>query len=284
MITTTLLQNELQEMKRIHNRCQKRRASLICRSLHTRFEHGKPRPYTVVNGKPTYIAQKNTELLQNIVQSKALQQLQPRLARNITLLEQIVKDYTPLPDLFSADLTAPIIQTIRGTLAGTTQEKSRTAQALDYLHGELYPSLQHHTTDAEIRRWLSEPYDPNPIHPEQLFHRTPGGIYVRSKSELLLGTHFEYCHIPYKYEFPLYLEGNPVRPDFTILHPKTRKLIYWEHLGMMDIENYAMQNLQKLLRYFECGFLPYINLVVTYDQNGTLDMSQVEQILSALDF
>ena len=117
MITTTLLQNELQEMKRIHNRCQKRRASLICRSLHTRFEHGKPRPYTVVNGKPTYIAQKNTELLQNIVQSKALQQLQPRLARNITLLEQIVKDYTPLPELFSADLTAPIIQTIRGTLA-----------------------------------------------------------------------------------------------------------------------------------------------------------------------
>lgn len=116
MITTTLLQNELQEMKRIHNRCQKRRASLICRSLHTRFEHGKPRPYTVVNGKPTYIAQKNTELLQNIVQSKALQQLQPRLARNITLLEQIVKDYTPLPDLFSADLTAPIIQTIRGPL------------------------------------------------------------------------------------------------------------------------------------------------------------------------
>ena len=60
--------------------------------------------------------------------------------------------------------------------------------------------------------------------------------------------------------------------------------IYWEHLGMMDIENYAMQNLQKLLRYFECGFLPYINLVVTYDRNGTLDMSQVEQILSALDF
>ena len=214
MITTTLLQNELQEMKRIHNRCQKRRASLICRSLHTRFEHGKPRPYTVVNGKPTYIAQKNTELLQNIVQSKALQQLQPRLARNITLLEQIVKDYTPLPDLFSADLTAPIIQTIREILTGTTQEKLRTAQALDYLHGELYPSLQHHTTDAEIRRWLSEPYDPNPIHPEQLIHRTPGGIYVRSKSELLLGTHFEYCHIPYKYEFPLYLEGNPVPSRF----------------------------------------------------------------------
>ena len=53
---------------------------------------------------------------------------------------------------------------------------------------------------------------------------------------------------------------------------------------MMDIENYAIQNLQKLLRYFECGFLPYINLVVTYDRNGTLDMSQVEKILSALDF
>ena len=165
MITTTLLQDELQEMKKIHNRCQKRSVSLTCHSLHTRFEHGKPRPYTVVNGKPTYIAQKNTELLQNIVQSKALRQLQPKLARNITLLEQIAKDYTPLPDLFSTDLTTPIIQTIRETLAGTTQEKSRTAQALDYLHGELYPSLQHHATDAEIRRWLAEPYDPNPIHP-----------------------------------------------------------------------------------------------------------------------
>ena len=106
MLTTTLINNELQEMKRIHNRCQKRSASLNCRSLHTRFEHGKPRPYTLVNGKPKYIARD---------------------------------------------------------------------------------------------------------------------------------------------------------------------------------EKYAAKNLHKLLRYFQCDYLPYIDLVVTYDKNGTLDMTQVEQIIAALN-
>ena len=128
MITTTLIQNELQEMKRIHSRCQKRSASLTCRSLHTRFEHGKPRPY-YQTGKPKYISRKDTSCFKNIIQAKALQQLQPRIAHNITLLEQLSHGYTSLPELFSTELTAPIIQDIRADFtndAGEIQNRTGT--------------------------------------------------------------------------------------------------------------------------------------------------------------
>lgn len=43
--------------------------------------------------------------------------------------------------------------------------------------------------------------------------------------------------IPYRYEYPLVLEGNvKVYLDFTILKMPEREEVYLEHFGMMDVE------------------------------------------------
>ena len=88
--------------------------------------------------------------------------------------------------------------------------------------------------------------------------------------------------IPYRYEAPLFLEGNIVYPDFTILRPADNKLIYWEHMGMLDDFDYAQKASMKLMQYFQCNIRPYDNLITTYDDNGTLDMAHIEQITNTM--
>ena len=45
--------------------------------------------------------------------------------------------------------------------------------------------------------------------------------------------------IPYRYECALSLGGVTLFPDFTIRHPGTGALYYWEHFGLMDDPAYA---------------------------------------------
>lgn len=89
-------------------------------------------------------------------------------------------------------------------------------------------------------------------------------------------------NIPYRYEAPLILEGNPVYPDFTILRPADHRLIYWEHMGMLSDTGYAQKSGMKLLQYFQCNIRPYDNLIMTYDENGTLDMTHIRQVVNTM--
>ena len=67
-------------------------------------------------------------------------------------------------------------------------------------------------------------------------HQTISGQMVRSKSEVIIANLLTQYNIPFAYE--KILEANNVRfsPDFTI---KVKdKTYYWEHLGMLDLEQY----------------------------------------------
>ena len=78
------------------------------------------------------------------------------------------------------------------------------------------------------------PYEKNPKYPEHLIHKTVSGIYVRSKSESMIALQLYTEKIPFRYECALQLGETTLYPDFTILHPKTGEIFYWEHFGMMD--------------------------------------------------
>ncbi len=113
--------------------------------------------------------------------------------------------------------------------------------------------------------WEKQEYDKNLVYPEHLIHQTSKGIFVRSKSEAMI-VHCLYIHrIPFRYECALWLGQGKIYPDFTIRHPDTGEVVYWEHFGMMDDSAYAKKAFSKMELYNSHGILPSIHLITTFE-------------------
>ena len=132
----------------------------------------------------------------------------------------------------------------------------------------------------ELQEWMSAPYEQNPAFPEQLIHKGVSGNLLRSKSETIIDMFLYYNQIPYRYEAELILGHVSFHPDFTIRHPKTGEIFYWEHFGLMDDPSYYQKTFSKLQLYAYHGIIPSINLITTYEtQTNTLSADMVEKIV-----
>ena len=89
-----------------------------------------------------------------------------------------------------------------------------------------------------------------------LIHRTSKGLAVRSKSELIIADALSSAGIEFEYEKPLSLGGSIRYPDFTIDDEISGRIIFWEHLGMLEREDYRRSWEKKLAWYRSQGVLP----------------------------
>ncbi|MGB5147003.1 MAG: AAA family ATPase [Porticoccaceae bacterium] len=123
---------------------------------------------------------------------------------------------------------------------------------------------------------------------EGLIHRANNGLAVRSKSELLIAEALLSAGVAFKYEKALTLGGGTRYPDFTIEDEISGRNVYWEHLGMLDREEYRRSWEKKLawyrangVRLIEDGVSDAPVLVTTQDSAGVgLDMSQVKKLVA----
>lgn len=102
---------------------------------------------------------------------------------------------------------------------------------------------------------------------EGLIHRTSKGLAVRSKSELIVAEALYSSGIEFEYEKPLALGGSTRYPDFTIEDDISGRVVYWEHLGMLERAEYRRSWERKLKWYRAHGILPASEGV---GPNGTL--------------
>lgn len=131
-----------------------------------------------------------------------------------------------------------------------------------------------------IEKWMNEPYEQNQKYPEQLTIKTTSGKMVRSKSEAFIDMMLYANKIPFRYECALDLGGTTYYPDYTIMHPRSGEIFYWEHFGMMDDSIYAGQAFSKLHTYSRYGIIPSINLITTYETgDNPLDLDAVQKII-----
>lgn len=117
----------------------------------------------------------------------------------------------------------------------------------------------------ELLSWSHSPYERSNKYPEQLIHKTCSGNLVRSKSESLIDMFLYLNKISFRYECSLQLGDTTVFPDFTIRHPQTNELFYWEHFGLMDEPRYCKNMHSKLQLYTSHGIIPSIQLITTYE-------------------
>ncbi len=132
-----------------------------------------------------------------------------------------------------------------------------------------------------IRGWMKETYVGKAIPDYLPFWETKRKERVRSKSELNIANALADKGIPYKYECPLQLSsGVIVYPDFTVLDVKRRRVLYWEHRGMMDDKEYARGAVLRLKELTREGFFIGEELIITEETSANpLGTNEIETVI-----
>ncbi len=133
---------------------------------------------------------------------------------------------------------------------------------------------------SKLDEWSNQPYERNEKYSDDLINRVTSDLYVRSKSEVYIARMLQHYEIPFRYECELQLGEYKIYPDFTIKHPKSGRIYYWEHYGMIDKMDYFNKMQFKMELYALNKIYLGDNLITTYEtEKKTLDIEWIEEII-----
>ena len=227
-------------------------------SLRVRNDSGNPRYYHITKTGDTqgkYIQKKNRSLACQLAQKDYLQRLYREAEREL----ESINNY--------------LIKHQAANLENVYED-------LNHYRKEIVVPLVL-TDEMYVEKWIGASYETNPYYPEEKVYPTKKDELVRSKSEVLLADMYYEIGIPYRYEAELRLKnGKRKYPDFTLLDIHRRKVIYHEHMGLMDNEEYRHANLIKLDEYRRNGIYPGKNLIITYEGDGCyINIKEIKQMI-----
>ena len=132
-----------------------------------------------------------------------------------------------------------------------------------------------------VKLWSSARYGGKGFREDMPEHYTAKGERVRSKSEGDIADRCYYRGVYYRYEYPWTLSTAGVWfPDFTVVNVRTRKVYIWEHFGMEDDPNYAINALRKLRIYQQNGIWPGEQLIITHETyDKPLNIRDIDAII-----
>ena len=132
----------------------------------------------------------------------------------------------------------------------------------------------------DLESWVSD-YVPREFYEEDLKSVSAKGERMRSGGEMYIAARLDHFGIPYRYEDDTGIPDLSYAPDFKILRPRDRKIIYWEHFGKVDDYQYVLDNIEKVRKYIDYGIKPWDNLIMTFNNekggfNGKLIDAMIE--------
>ncbi|MBO4579475.1 MAG: hypothetical protein J5715_04910 [Clostridiales bacterium] len=134
--------------------------------------------------------------------------------------------------------------------------------------------------DEFVRDWLSEEYVHKGFKEGMPYFETMNGERVRSKAEQIIADHLKHAGIPYKYEYPMMINGELIHPDFKILRLSDRKEIYLEHCGREDKPSYYDDMVTRINNYAMNGIIIGDNLYLLFEtHNAPLDVRVLDKMI-----
>ena len=134
--------------------------------------------------------------------------------------------------------------------------------------------------DEFVAKWQQTKYKKRVFREGDPEYYTKRGERVMSKTEILIANILADLGVPYLYEYPLYLTARGwIKPDFTALNVRTRRIRFWEHYGKMGDPDYCADNLEKTLDYERDGYFPGTHLIITHEtQDRPADTRLLEAV------
>lgn len=239
-----ILKNEIGKLERIVEKAQKRLQSApkgflrIARKGECVQYYHKSEDTNNVNGK--YIRKDEIKLAKSLAQRDYDLQIMEVAERRIQTINVFLRKYSE-------------------TCLGKVYEKTNNYRK-ELIQVVVLPDEEY------IKEWQEVEYVGKPFAENAPEILTERGERVRSKSEKIIADKLYALGIPYRYEYPLILDGNvKLYPDFTILKMPEREEVYLEHLGMMDDGDYVNGMLFKLKTYEKNGIYPGVHLFMTLE-------------------
>ena len=132
-----------------------------------------------------------------------------------------------------------------------------------------------------VKKWLSVEYDGQVFINSNPNYYSRKGERMRSKSEVIIADLLDKYNVPYLYEFPVELvDIGTVHTDFRTLNVRKRKVILWEHYGMMDDYDYRDDKMVEIEKYNMSGYFTGENFIYTMETSKKrLNVQYVEMLI-----
>jgi len=163
--------------------------------------------------------------------------------------------------------------------------------------GELHDFKKYTSGEfSEIAKRLTNLFGPpsikqlkNRYYDSKYINVSAAGEWMISKSEVAIANLLLAHKIKYSYETRLFHpDGTSRVPDFTIPDEDTGITYYWEHLGLLNQEDYKQKNLKKIEWYRSMNIIPLEEaatennkiLVTTRDKpDGGIDTQEIDNLI-----
>lgn len=222
----------------------------------------------VSNGKKKYLAKrKHTRIAESLAYKRKLQSEIDYLENHISAINTFLEMDAPEQLNMSKDKRSR-----------SNEEINRLAQAYyDRTHPEIVERKKANLIALEEN---IQKFKGKEINKSEYPVKSAWGLRFRSKSEALIYERLRAHDLLVLYEPDLEINGRMRSPDFIVYNKRTNESIVWEHFGRMKDPEYLYSNKRKILQYLDGGYIPNINMIMTFEaDDNRVDFQYIESLI-----